>query len=122
MTTFDRIAEQRIAEAIERSELSNLPGAGKPLELDDDTLIPEELRLAYRVLKNAGCVPPEIERLREIRNLRQLLSTLDDETTRRRALLRLNLLMAQTSAGRRHGDLRIEQAYCEKIAERLGSS
>ncbi|EAR20988.1 DnaJ family domain-containing protein [Nitrococcus mobilis] len=122
MTTFDRIAEQRIAEAIERGEFSNLPGAGKPLALDDDALIPEELRLAYRILKNAGFVPPEIERLNEIRNLRQLLSTVDDEASRRRALLRLNLLMAQTPAGRHHGDLRIEPAYCEKIAERLGSS
>ncbi len=122
MTTFERMAEQRIAEAIERGELSDLPGAGKPLALDDDALIPEELRLAYRVLKNAGCVPPEIERLNEIRSLRHLLANVDDEAARRRALLRLNLLMAQTSAGRRHGDLRIEQGYCEKIAERLGSS
>ena len=55
------IAEQRIAEAIENGDFDNLPGAGKPLELDDDSLVPEELRLAYRILKNAGFVPPEIE-------------------------------------------------------------
>ena len=56
---FDLIAEQKIAEAIARGELDNLPGAGRPLNLDDDALIPEELRLAYRILKNAGYVPPD---------------------------------------------------------------
>ncbi len=58
---LDFIAEQRIAEAIENGDFDDLPGSGKPLELDDDSLVPEELRLAYRVLKNAGFVPPEIE-------------------------------------------------------------
>ena len=58
------IAEQRIAEAISRGELENLPGEGRPLELDDDALVPEDLRLAYRILKNAGFVPPEVETLK----------------------------------------------------------
>ena len=57
------IAEQKIAEAVSRGELDNLPGEGRPLELDDDALIPEDLRLAYRILKNAGFVPPEVARL-----------------------------------------------------------
>jgi hypothetical protein len=57
------IAEQRIAEAIANGELDDLPGAGRPLDLDDDALIPEELRLAHRILKNAGYVPPELETL-----------------------------------------------------------
>lgn len=122
MLTLDLIAEQRIAEAIERGELSNLPGAGKPLELADDALIPPDLRLAYRILKNAGFVPPEVEQMREIHDLRQLVATLDDDGARRRALLRLNLLLAQTAAGRRHGNLRIEDAYLEKVAERLADS
>src|SRR5688572_33108412 len=56
---LDFIAEQRIAEAIANGDFDDLPGAGKPLELDDDALIPEELRLAYRILKNAGYVPAE---------------------------------------------------------------
>lgn len=120
MSTVDLITEQRIAEAIERGELSDLPGAGKPLALDDDALIPQELRLAYRVLKNAGFVPPQVERLSEIRELEQLISTLDDPGPRRRAVMRLNLLRAQTPAGRRHGDLRIEERYLEKFCKRLG--
>ena len=55
-----------IAEAIARGELDDLPGAGRPLDLDDDALVPEELRLAYRILKNAGFVPAELETLKEM--------------------------------------------------------
>lgn len=63
------IAEQRIAEAIANGELDDLPGAGLPLDLDDDALIPEDLRLAHRSLKNAGYLPPELETLNEIAQL-----------------------------------------------------
>jgi len=66
---LDFLAERRIAEAVSRGELDDLPGAGRPLDLDDDTLVPEELRLAYRILKNAGFVPPEVETLNEIAQL-----------------------------------------------------
>ena len=51
------IAEERIQAAIRRGELDNLPGAGKPLPLDDDLLVPPEARIANRILKNAGLVP-----------------------------------------------------------------
>jgi len=60
---LDFLAEQRIAEAVSRGELDDLPGAGRPLDLDDDTLVPEELRVAHRILKNAGVAPPEVKRL-----------------------------------------------------------
>ena len=58
---LDFLVEQRLEEAVSRGELANLPGEGRPLELDDDPLVPEELRLAHRILKNAGFVAPEIE-------------------------------------------------------------
>jgi hypothetical protein len=51
---LELLAEKKIAEAAERGELDDLPGAGRPLELDDDTLVPEELRMANRILRNAG--------------------------------------------------------------------
>jgi hypothetical protein len=56
---LELLVERRIEEAISRGELDDLPGAGRPLELDDiDPLLPEELRLAYRILKNAGFHEP----------------------------------------------------------------
>ncbi len=59
------LAERKIEEALARGELEGLPGAGRPLDLDDDRLVPEELRMAFRVLKNAGLVPPELEPARK---------------------------------------------------------
>jgi hypothetical protein len=64
MLALEWIAERRIAEAVSQGALENLPGAGKPLELEDDALVPEDLRMAHRILKNAGLVPREVEEAR----------------------------------------------------------
>jgi hypothetical protein len=93
MHVFDLIAEQRIAEAIANGELDDLPGAGRPLELEDDRLVPEEVRVAYRVLRNAGLVPPEVAARHEAASLRALLKQAElDEAARKRALARLAVL------------------------------
>lgn len=84
---LDFIAEQRIAQAIANGDFDDLPGSGKPLELDDDSLLPEGLRLAYRILKNAGFVPPEVETLNEIAALERLV-TKDSKAVRKLALLK----------------------------------
>jgi hypothetical protein len=64
-----QLVEQRIADAVAHGEFSNLRGEGQPLELDDDRLIPVEQRLACRILKNAGYLPPELDGLVEINRL-----------------------------------------------------
>ena len=71
-TFFFRIAEQRIQEAIEQGELDNLPGKGKPL-IFDDSHIPPELRASYKILKNNGVLPVEMELKREIASMESLL-------------------------------------------------
>ena len=97
------IAEQKILEAIARGELLNLPGAGKPLRLEDDSMVPGELRISYKVLKNAGCIPPELELRKEIITLRDLLRTIEDDGGKKEKyqelnykLLKLNLMMRRT--------------------------
>lgn len=97
---FALLVENRIADAIARGEFDNLPGAGKPLDLDDDALVPEEERIAFRIMRNAGCLPPEVERFAE---LERLLATLggDDETDPERhaaAARRLRVLVMQLEA------------------------
>lgn len=92
MHFIDELAERRIAEAIERGELDDLPGAGQPLALDDAALVQPELRVAYRILKNAGYVPPEVESLREIGELERLIARSEDRAQRGRAARRLELL------------------------------
>ena len=66
---LDELVERRIAQAQAEGAFDDLPGAGAPLALDDDPLVPQEWRVAYRILRNAGLVPPEIAHLREIRRL-----------------------------------------------------
>jgi hypothetical protein len=95
MFDFERIAEAKIAEAIANGELDNLPGAGKPLALDDDSHIPPELRMAYRILKNADCLPPALQTRQEISHIEGLLTHIEDENRRRQVIKRLNLLFAK---------------------------
>lgn len=57
MLALELLAERKIAEAVSRGEFDDLPGAGRPLELEDDALVPEELRVTHRILKNAGLSP-----------------------------------------------------------------
>src|SRR5689334_5913678 len=100
MMALELLAEKKIAEAIERGELDDLPGAGKPLDLGDDALVPEELRLAYRVLKNAGYVPAEVNELNEIGELERLVAAGEvDAGTHSKALRRLALLKTRVEAG-----------------------
>src|SRR3990170_4772243 len=94
---FDVIAEQKIAEAIARGALDTLPGAGRPLDLDDDALIPAELRLAYRILKNAGYVPPEVETLNEIAQLERIAMG-DATAVKKLALLKVRMVSACRSS------------------------
>jgi hypothetical protein len=99
MLALDLLAEKKIAEAIERGELDDLPGAGRPLELEDDALVPEELRLAYRILKNAGYVPPEVGALNEIAELERFVAAGEaDAEAHSKALRRLALLRTRVEA------------------------
>ena len=61
MLALELIAKGRIAEATAQGEFDGLPGAGKPLDLEEDPLVPEEQRMAHQILRNAGFKPPEVE-------------------------------------------------------------
>ncbi|MGD8372379.1 MAG: DUF1992 domain-containing protein [Syntrophobacterales bacterium] len=120
---LERIAEERIREAIQRGEFENLPGRGKPLKLEDDQHIPEDLRLAYKVLKNANCLPPELELKKEIRSAEELLGKLTDEGEKYRQIKKLNYLIMKLNT-MRNGSVQWEeqQRYYEKVVEKVGAS
>lgn len=104
MSVIDQMAERYICEAIEKGELSHLSGEGEPLILDDDSHVPEALRTGYRLLKNAGYLPPELEMRREAIRLENLLSELtpDDSAwkvhSKRLILFRMKLAQAGLSS------------------------
>lgn len=118
MAIFDAIIEERIAAAYRRGEFDDLPGAGRPQALDDDLLVPEERRAAYRVLKNAGFVPPEILQLRELREIETQLTQTLDKPSLMRLQARWQALNAALEAtlGRQ---LQVPGAYRLAVAERL---
>ena len=101
MGLFDAIVEERIRTAQQEGAFDNLPGKGKPLNLEDDSAVPEDLRLTYKVLKNANCLPVEMELRKEIFNLRQLLDAAIDPEVRRDLRKQLNLLVLRHNLQRK---------------------
>lgn len=99
MGIFEKLVNEQIEEAIARGDFDNLPGAGKPINLNDDDHIPPDMRLAYRILKNAGVTSPEISLRKELENLKEELKETTNQEERtilqreiRMACLRISLL------------------------------
>src|SRR6185369_4278066 len=118
---FQRLAEQRILEAQRKGEFDNLPGKGKPLELEDLSTVPEDLRMGYKILKNARVLPPEAELLKDIHILEDLLKHIEDEGERQALsksiqwkMIRLDMLKKRSLES---GTLR---AYGRKLAVKFG--
>jgi hypothetical protein len=84
-------------------------------------MVPEELRAGYRVLTDAGYVPPEVESLREIRSLRSLLVCASDPQERDKRVERLRLLEMRLAEGRGRGlSPAVQQQYPERLLGSLG--
>lgn len=78
--SFNRFIEEQIQKAVSEGKFDNLPGAGKPVNLDDYFNTPEDVRLGYSILKNGDILPPQVELLREIGALKEkLAATKPDE-------------------------------------------
>jgi len=122
-TGFSKIIEDRIRMAQKKGEFDNLEGSGKPLNIDDDSHIAEDLRLAHKILKNANCLPPEIELKKEIRRTEDLLSGMRDTAGKHRTLKKLNYLIMKLNAVRDTSiELEMPQQYSHKLVERLESA
>jgi hypothetical protein len=80
--SFSHIAEKRIREAMAQGHFDNLPGAGQPLNLDEYFSTPEEVRMAYSILKNANCAPAEVQLLNEVARLERAIAQTADPTAR----------------------------------------
>ena len=84
MSIFERIAQNKIQEAIESGEFERLSNKGQPLHLDEYFATPEDFRLGHSVLKSANVLPAEIELLREIGQLKQQIENCQDEAEQQR--------------------------------------
>ena len=110
MWLLDQWVERHISDAQRKGEFENLPGSGKPIVLEDDSHIPPELRAGYRLLKNAGCLPPALEQRREAVELADLLKSVrkedprHTEISRKLALTELKLRQAGINTDFLHGE------------------
>lgn len=122
ITGFEKIVEERIRQSQKKGEFDNLLGAGKPLEIEDISCIPKDLRLAYKMLKNADCVPPEIEIKKEIRSTEALLENLTDEKQKYKTLKKLNYLILKFNSFRTGAvKFEIPQKYEAQVVNCLSS-
>ena len=120
---FEKIVEERIRKAQKKGELDHLPGSGRPFSLDNEPRIPEELRLAYKILKNAGFIPPEIELKKKIRQTEDLFIGMKETAEKYRILKKLNFLILKLNSTR-HTSAQFDfpQQYSEKLVNRFGSN
>ena len=117
---YQKIIEKKIQEAQERGEFDNLPGEGEPLAFEDQCRVPEDLRLSYKILKNANCLPPELELKKEIRQMEELLDDIPDEKEKYRQLKLISLKISKLSMmGHSSPLLEEEQVYFKKIMDKL---
>ena len=120
MDLIAALAERKILEAMERGEFDDLPGKGKPLDLSDDPMVPEELRVAYKVLKNSGYLPPDLELHNEIVRLRGLIDAVEDEAQRSARVKELNVkLLRFNIMKRRPVNLEGVPEYRERVMDKL---
>jgi hypothetical protein len=120
---FYKIVEERIRKAQKKGQFKNLEGSGKPLDLLNDQVVAEELRLAYKILKNADCLPPEIELKKEIQQTEELLSGMGETAEKYRTLKKLNYLIMKLNTLRNTSiEFEAPQKYSDKMIEKLESS
>lgn len=123
MDFFSIFSEDRIKKAYKDGEFDNLPGYGKPLPPDDLFSVPENLRMAYRIMKNAGFTDEENQVKKEIMTIEDLMKKCEDQEEKKalqkklnEKLLRYNSMMSKR---RQNTNSSLFKNYEEKINNKL---
>jgi len=118
---FEALVEQRIKEAQKNGAFDNLEGKSKPLKFEDQH-IPQDLRLAHKILKNAGFLPPEVEIKKKISQTQDLLEESKiDSPERQKIQKKLNYLFTKlnTTRGDRPCSPILSDTYRENIIKKM---
>lgn len=120
MILLDRLVEEQINIAERQGAFEGLRGQGRPLMLQDNSAIPAELRAAYRILKNAGYLPSELQLRNEIRDLEHLLNKVEIDSEQQSIRRRLCLLRTRLEArGHETSLLLRDSQYRERVIEKV---
>lgn len=119
MFAFQKIIEKRIQDAHKNGDFDDLPGKGKPIDFEDDRHIPEDLRLTYKILRNADCLPPELQLKKEIRTMEDMLDDIPDEKEKFRHIKKINYKIMQLNMmGKGSPLLGESEVYYRKVLEK----
>lgn len=120
MDSIAFIAEQKILKAMEEGDLNSPRWKNKPLPLEDDHLVPDDLKIAYKLLKNSGYLPPELEERKEIRRVEELIAATEDEHERLRQMKKLNVLLMKVEQKRAfRSNIAGQDDYYRKVVEKI---
>lgn len=120
MDSIAFIAEQRIAEAMKERNLNSPKWKNRPLPLEDDRFVPDDLKIAYKILKNSGYLPPEIEDRKEVKRLEDLIARTEDEHERLKQMKKLNVLLMKVDARRPFSsNIASQEDYYRKVVEKI---
>jgi len=121
MDAFALIAENRILEAQKEGAFDHLEGEGKPLQNDANPLVPDDLKMAYKVLKNSGFLPQEIAERKEIDHLFELLENKSPEAERLAAIRRLEAITFSMARKGKSIAMGEKDAYLDAVLQRLSA-
>jgi len=120
ITGFEKIVEERIQSAQKQGFFDHLPGQGIPLPEENMSGMNNELKLAFKILKNADCLPPELEIKKEIQSTQTLLNAMPDTQEKYKAIKKLNFLIMKLNMTRSsRPDMEIPQHYFDPLVERV---
>jgi len=121
LTALNRIAERKIQQAIKEGTMADLSHwKNKPLPADDMEHVPPDLRIAYRMLKNAGYIPEEVVLRKEIVRTEDLLARCTDEKEKYKQMKKLNYLRFKLDC-RMGNNLQVDadSPYYDKVVDRM---
>lgn len=120
MDSLAFIAEQKILKAMEERDLNSPRWKNKPLPLEDDHMVPDDLKIAYKMLKNSGYLPPELEERKEIKRVEDLIASTEDEHERLRQMKKLNVLLMKVEEKRAfRSNIASQDNYYRKVVEKI---
>jgi hypothetical protein len=115
------VAERKIQEALRNGDFDRLPGAGKPLEMEDLSHLPPEARMAYTILKNSGFVDEPQDMRRPLSPDREFKRTSPEEGSAHGKLRKLDVLMHRLRRARGQADFLppiLDALYLDKLIKR----
>ena len=120
MDFLTSLAEQKILKAMEEGDLNSSQWKNKPLPLDDDHFVPDDLKIAYKILKNSGYLPPEVEDRKEIKRIEDLIASTEDEHERLKQMKKLNVLLMKVEEKRSFSsNIAAQDDYYRKVVEKI---